>query len=57
MPITVVDIDGDRETFLDGNTWHIDENRHLHLRSAQNKPVASFAAGRWASVGTAEAAK
>lgn len=57
MPITVIDVDGDSETFPDGNTWHVDDSQNLHLRSVGNKPVASFAAGRWSSVGQAEVAK
>lgn len=54
MAITVVDADGDVQTFTDANTWHIDDSQNLHLRSAQNRAVASFAAGRWQSVGRAE---
>lgn len=54
MPITVVDKDDDAQTFTDANTWHVDEFQNLHLRSAGNKQVASFAAGCWQSVGHAE---
>jgi hypothetical protein len=54
MPITVVDADNDVHEFADANTWHVDELKQLHLRSASNKQVASFAAGAWLSVGRAE---
>lgn len=54
MPITVIDSDGDPQTFADGNTWHIDERMMLHLRAASNKQVATFAPGAWVSVGHAE---
>ena len=54
MPVTVIDCDGDPHGFAEANTWHIDADRHLHLRSSSNKPVASFASGAWLSVGHAE---
>ena len=54
MAITVVDADGDVQTFTDANTWHVDEKQNLHLRSQQNRAVASFAVGFWQSVGRAE---
>lgn len=54
MPITVVDADGVAQEFAEGNSWHIDSDKHLHLRSASNKQIASFAAGCWQSVGHAE---
>lgn len=57
MPITVIDADGDAQTFPDANTWHIDDAKHLHLRSRSNGQVASFAAGAWLSVGHAEAVR
>lgn len=55
MPITVIDRDGERQEFADANTWHIDNDKHLHLRSASNKQVATFATGYWQSVGHTEA--
>ena len=54
MPIRVIDADGDPQEFAEANTWHIDPDKHLHLRSASNRPVASFAAGAWVSVGHSE---
>lgn len=54
MPITVIDKDGERQEFTDANTWHVDPDRHLHLRSAANKQVATFANGCWQSVGQSE---
>lgn len=54
MSLTVIDVDGDPQVFDDANSWHIDADRHLHLRSTGNKQVASFAAGAWQSVGQSE---
>lgn len=54
MPITVVDRDGEAQVFADANTWHIDADRNLHLRSSSNKAVASFAVDCWQSVGQSE---
>lgn len=54
MAIIVVDSDGVAQQFADANTWHIDQDKHLHLRSSGNKAVASFANGCWQSVGQAE---
>ena len=55
MPITVIDGDGDPQVFADANSWHVDADRHLHLKSASNKQIATFAGGSWQSVGHAEA--
>lgn len=55
MPITVIDSDGDPVIFDDANSWHVDTDRHLHLRSSGNKQIATFAGGSWQSVGHSEA--